>query len=192
MRYASDCSREVSRSIGPAIGSDHRTFRADACPGRHQQLDSPPAPRKVDFAREVQPILAKRCFSCHGPDKSEAGLRLNHREAVLAELPSGEHAVVPGKLDRSELLRRVASTDDGERILPEGKPLSAEQIEILRRWIADGAQWEEHSGISGTYQKVVPPAVKNAAWVTNPIDAFLSRSSKNTHSPRPQRLKSPH
>ena len=155
-----------------------------------QQPPSPPAPSKVDFAREVQPILAKRCFSCHGPDKSEAGLRLNNREGVLAELPSGEHAVVPGKLDQSELLRRVASAADGERMPPDGKPLSAEQIEILRRWIADGAKWEEHWAFRAP-QKVIPPAVKNAAWVTNPIDAFiLAKLEEQGLTPAPAAEKS--
>lgn len=137
-----------------------------------QQADAPPARPKVDFAREVQPILAKRCFSCHGPDKAEGGLRLNQRDSALAELPSGEHAVIPGDLDKSELLHRVMSTEEGERMPPEGKPLTAEQIEILRRWVTDGAQWEEHWAFR-VPEKHVPPVVKNAAWVTNPIDAFV-------------------
>ncbi len=137
-----------------------------------QQAETRPALPKVDFAREVQPIFAKRCFSCHGPDKSEAGLRLNKRESALAELPSGEHAVIPGDLGKSELLNRVASTEEGERMPPEGKPLTAEQVDVLRRWVAEGAKWEEYWAFQAP-KKQTPPAVKNAAWITNPIDSFV-------------------
>lgn len=127
---------------------------------------------KVDFAREVQPILAKRCFSCHGPDKAEAGLRLNKREAALAELPSGEHAVIAGNVEKSELLVRVASTEEGERMPPEGPPLSVEQIEIIRRWIADGAKWEEHWAFEKP-QHWVPAATKHSGWSNGTIDNFV-------------------
>ena len=137
-----------------------------------QPADSASAPPKVDFAREVQPILAKRCFFCHGPDKSEAGLRLNKRESALQELDSGEHAVVPGDAEKSELLLRVSSNEEGERMPPEGQPLTPEQIAILRRWIAEGAKWDEHWSFRAP-ERHEPPAVKNAAWVTNPIDAFI-------------------
>ena len=65
---------------------------------------SPSAERKVDFGRDIQPIFAKRCFACHGPDKGEGGLRLNQRETALAELDSGEHAVVPGHAEQSEIV----------------------------------------------------------------------------------------
>lgn len=127
---------------------------------------------KIDFAREVQPILAKRCFFCHGPDKSEAGLRLNKRESALAKLESGEHAVVPGNLEQSAILQRVTSTEESERMPPEGKPLPPEQIEILRRWILEGAKWEEHWAFRAP-EKQEPPVVKNSSWVTNPVDSFI-------------------
>lgn len=126
----------------------------------------------VDFATQVQPILAKRCFFCHGPDKSEGGLRLNKRESVMSELSSGSHAVVPGKVEDSELLVRVTSTEEGERMPPEGKPLTAEQIDTLKRWVAEGAKWEEHWSFRKP-ERHAPPAVKDQAWITNPIDSFI-------------------
>ena len=131
-----------------------------------------PAQSKVNFAREVRPILARRCFSCHGPDKAEAGLRLNQREHALSELPSSDHAIVPGKVDDSELLRRVVSTDESERMPPEGKPLTSEQVDLLRRWIAEGANWDEHWAFVAPVKPRVPQ-VRDAAWVSNPIDAFI-------------------
>ncbi|HET6881729.1 MAG TPA: DUF1549 domain-containing protein [Pirellulales bacterium] len=139
----------------------------------------------VDFGRDIQPIFAKRCFACHGPDKGEGGLRLNRRATALAELDSGEHAVVPGQPEASELLRRITAEDEDERMPPEGKPLTAEQIQLVRKWIADGAKWDEH----WAFQPVVRPAVpevNDRGWVRNPIDNFiLSRLEANSLQPAP-------
>ncbi|HVA45599.1 MAG TPA: DUF1549 domain-containing protein [Pirellulales bacterium] len=139
----------------------------------------------INFGRDIQPIFAKRCFACHGPDKGEGGLRLNQRQTALAELDSGEHAVVPGQPDQSELLRRIAVADESERMPPEGKPLDAAQVALIRRWIAEGAKWEEH----WAFQPVVRPAVPTVNrrdWVRNPIDAFiLSRLEQNGLAPAP-------
>ena len=135
--------------------------------------DSIPAPTApVDFRRDVQPILAQRCFRCHGPDQAEGGLRLNSGEAALAELDSGQHAVIPGKPDKSELLARVAATDDSLRMPPEGKPLKPEQIQILRTWIADGATWQNHWAFDPLRPTPVP-TVENADWPHNEIDNFI-------------------
>lgn len=132
------------------------------------------APRPVDFGRDIQPILAKRCFACHGPDKGEGGLRLNRRETALAELDSGAAAIVPSKPEASELLRRVTATDESERMPPEGKPLAAGEIELIRRWISEGAKWDEHWAFQPVTRPAVPE-VKNREWVRNEIDAFLLR-----------------
>ncbi len=126
----------------------------------------------IDFGRQIQPILAKRCFACHGPDKAEGGLRLNQKESALSKQQSGRQAVVPQHAEQSELLRRVTSGDDGERMPPEGPPLTSAQIEMLRRWIEQGAEWKEHWAFLPP-KAFAPPVVKNAAWVTNPIDAFI-------------------
>jgi len=139
----------------------------------------------VDFGRQVQPIFARRCFSCHGPDKQEAGLRLNKAESVTAKLESGERAVVPGKPQESELLKRISSTDDGVRMPPEGKPLSEKEIELVRQWIASGAEWKEH----WAFQPLTtpsPPAVDDPEWSRNPIDAFILAGLKqNGLTPNP-------
>ena len=105
--------------------------------------DETPARGAIDFARQIQPILAKHCFQCHGPNDDKGGLRLNSRAGALAELESGSHAVVPKQPLESELLRRVESTDPDERMPPEGKPLTAEQIGLLRAWIVEGVPWQQ-------------------------------------------------
>jgi mono/diheme cytochrome c family protein len=127
---------------------------------------------KIDFAREVQPIFAKKCYKCHGPGEAEGGLRLNSREATLAKLESDEFAVVPGKADSSAIVHRITSTDKDERMPPEGKPLTEKETAAIRKWIEQGAQWGTH----WAFRKRVRPAepkVNDGSWVLNPIDKFI-------------------
>lgn len=130
--------------------------------------------RAVNFQRQIQPIFAKRCFACHGPDKNEGGLRLHDHEAAIAELDSGEHAIVPGDLEKSAILLRIATDDESMRMPPEGKPLTVEEVSLIRQWIAEGANWAKHWAFVPR-QAQTPPEVKDAAWVVNPIDAFILR-----------------
>ncbi len=127
---------------------------------------------EVSFRSDIQPLLAQRCYRCHGPDQAEGGLRLNDGAAAIAELDSGTRAIVPGNPDESVLLERVASTDDGTRMPPEGKPLTAAQISTLRDWIAAGAKWENHWAFQPVVKPQVPP-VRDTAWPRNPIDQFV-------------------
>ncbi|MEM7558079.1 MAG: PSD1 and planctomycete cytochrome C domain-containing protein [Planctomycetota bacterium] len=99
---------------------------------------------EVQFARDIQPLLAKHCLLCHGPDDSEGGLRLHSPEYALAKSDSGMHAIVSGKPDASELIKRITSDDPDLRMPPEGDGLSTPEIEMLREWIAEGANWEVH------------------------------------------------
>src|SRR5262245_50875942 len=92
----------------------------------------------VDFARDVRPILADRCFQCHGADKQESGLRLDSGAAITAGGNSGA-AIVPGKADESLLIRAVTGADDVSKMPPKGEPLSATEIDLLRRWLDAGA-----------------------------------------------------
>src|SRR3954464_12408235 len=96
---------------------------------------APAAEPASAFGQDVKPLLARRCFSCHGPNKHEGGLRLDQAEGAVAELDSGLHAIVSGKVDDSALIARVTATDESERMPPEGKPLSAAEIENLKGWI---------------------------------------------------------
>lgn len=128
----------------------------------------------IDFRRDVQPILAQRCFRCHGPDQAEGGLRLSSRDGAFAELDSGERAVVVGKPQESALLHRVTTDDDTLRMPPEGKPLKPEQVEILSRWIAEGAAWRDHWAFEPLVRPEVPE-VTRTQWIRNPIDAFIAK-----------------
>jgi mono/diheme cytochrome c family protein len=153
--------------------------------GRTSQSAEPAASEtpSVNFRADVQPILAQRCYRCHGPDQAKGGLRLNSREGALAELDSGQPAIVPKNADESVLVERISSTNEGLRMPPEGKPLSPEQIEILRRWIAEGATWQNHWAFEPVSRPAMP-AVEEAAWRRNPIDSFiLSKLSSHGLTP---------
>jgi len=99
-----------------------------------------------DFVREVRPILATHCFNCHGFDAGarKAGLRLDERAAALLPAKSGAHAIVPGHPEASELLLRVTDSADPMPPAETGKRLSAGEVDILRRWIAAGADYRPH------------------------------------------------
>ncbi|WP_442482121.1 DUF1553 domain-containing protein [Aeoliella sp. SH292] len=131
---------------------------------------------KVDFSRDVLPVLSDRCFLCHGPDAEarEAGLRLDGFELATAELDSGLRAIVPGDVDASELVKRIISDDDSELMPPadSGKTLSAAERELLTRWIAEGAKYKQHWAFESVARPEVPK-VKNEAWAQNAIDRFV-------------------
>ncbi|MBI3465044.1 MAG: DUF1549 domain-containing protein, partial [Planctomycetes bacterium] len=140
----------------------------------------------VDFSRDIRPILSGACFQCHGPDEGErqADLRLDTREGAFADL-GGHFAIVAGKPDESELWRRITSDDPDERMPPadSGKVLTAKQIELIRTWITQGARWAGHWSFVPPVRPPVP-AVKNTAWVRNPIDAFvLARLEREALAP---------
>ncbi len=98
------------------------------------------SPEARNFNEKVLPLLRAQCFRCHA-DKANGGLRLNTREAALAGGDSGVPAIQPGDSEASELLRRIASDDESERMPPGDKALTKEQIELVRDWIKQGAQW---------------------------------------------------
>ncbi|QDT65141.1 PSD1 and planctomycete cytochrome C domain-containing protein [Calycomorphotria hydatis] len=132
------------------------------------------AQEQISFGREIKPILARHCFACHGPDVSESGLRLDEAESTLRAADSGEKAVLAGLPEESELIRRISSTDSFERMPPEGKGLSDEEIVLLKNWITQGAKWEKHWAFEPVKQPAIPQA-QPASWVRNPIDAFVLR-----------------
>jgi hypothetical protein len=132
---------------------------------------------EVDFAREVRPILSEHCFTCHGPDeaKRSAGLRLDTPEGLLAALPSGGHAVVPGKLDESELAYRLSPELPGDVMPPAafGKPLKEAQVATLKRWIEEGARWEAHWSFVAPAKPPLPPLDAPAVAGVSEIDRFV-------------------
>jgi hypothetical protein len=136
----------------------------------------PLAPRKIDFNSQIRPILSDKCFHCHGPDpgKRKAGLRLDSREGAFAELKSGGHAILPRNLEESELVARITAEEESERMPPRslGRTLSPREIELLKRWIEEGAEWKDHWAFIPPGQQPVPD-VKNSAWPRGAIDRFV-------------------
>src|SRR5947207_4505750 len=126
----------------------------------------------VDFQRDVRPILAEHCAKCHGVDAAtrKSGLRLDQRATALKGGRSGVAAVVPGKPDQSELIRRVSS-HDADTVMPpprQKKPLSEKQIETLKKWIAEGASYENHWAFTPPVKASLPKV-----GMAHPIDAFV-------------------
>ncbi|MES2461574.1 MAG: PSD1 and planctomycete cytochrome C domain-containing protein, partial [Armatimonadota bacterium] len=151
-----------------------------------------------DFNREVRPILANHCYQCHGPDEKNrmAGLRLDIYPGAIARLAGGTHAVLPGNLKSSELLRRIAARD--ERQMPPAavnKPLSERQKQILSRWVLSGAKYEAHWAFVAPKQAPLPiplltarpPAGSGERWPRNPVDSFtLAAMRKAGIKPAPE------
>ena len=139
----------------------------------------------VDFNREVRPILAENCFYCHGQDgnKRQGELRLDQRQAAL-----DRRAIVPADVAGSVMLQRVHSTDADLQMPPpnSGRTLTEQQKQTLQRWIEQGAKYSEHWAFTVPQSPAVP-AVRNTAWVRNPIDSFvLSRLESEGLQPAPE------
>ncbi|MFM9964108.1 MAG: DUF1553 domain-containing protein [Planctomycetaceae bacterium] len=131
----------------------------------------------IDFNRDIRPILSNRCWKCHGPDEKErqAGLRFDSRDGVLAKLESGKVAVVVGKPDESELIRRILSSDETERMPPagQGKPLEVREVELLRAWVQQGAKFAKHWSYEKPERPAVPTIENQKSKIKNPIDNFI-------------------
>jgi len=135
-------------------------------------------PDKIDFNFHVKPILSDRCFKCHGPDKNaiEGGLSLATQETAFAALGDKQDhfAIVPGMPDSSTLVYRIF-TDDPDDVMPTPESnlkLEKHEKEILKKWIAQGAEWKQHWSLIQPKKSSIP-AVKNSAWVNNEIDNFI-------------------
>lgn len=147
----------------------------------------------ISFNRDIRPIFSDTCYACHGPDRNarKAGLRLDLREEALKKTRSGAIPIVPGKPDESEIVRRIFATDRHEIMPPEDahKPLSPQQKETIRRWVAAGAKYEGHWSWQPIRRPNVPEFIPGrlAAPVRNPIDAFIkARLSRENPGPAPE------
>lgn len=142
----------------------------------------------VSYNRDVRPILASKCFACHGPDDDsrEADLRLDSFAGATADL--GDHwAIVPKDVNKSELVARIEAEDADLRMPPaeSKKTLTPAEIKTLRAWIAAGANYEEHWAFAPPRRPAIP-AVKDAAWPRNPLDRFvLARLEQESLHPAP-------
>lgn len=133
------------------------------------------ASERVDFRRDIRPILSDKCFQCHGPDGDrESDLRLDLQESLLSQ-HDGIAAVVPHDIDRSLLFARINSEDEDLRMPPRdsGKSLTSREIDLLRRWIEQGAEWAGHWSFEKLTSSAIPSG--NANWSCNTIDRFVSQ-----------------
>jgi mono/diheme cytochrome c family protein len=148
-----------------------------ACCGSAPTRAAEPA---IEYNQQIRPILAENCFACHGPDarKREAGLRLDRSEGARAKLESGATAIVPGDPTASELVRRIESSDDDQKMPPPDsiKRLTAEQIKLLKAWVAAGGEYQGHWSLL-PIDKPAPPAPAESSLAgaagKNPIDRFV-------------------
>ncbi len=151
------------------------------------------SPKAIDFARDIQPIFKKSCYSCHGQKQQMGGLRLDSKALAFNGGLSGK-AIVPGKASDSHLYRRVLGIGDQARMPMGSEPLSEEQIRLIQAWIDQGAEWPEGVGAESAevekHWAYVPPKrpplpqVSNSRWPTSPIDYFvLARLEKEGLSP---------
>ncbi len=132
----------------------------------------------VDFADDVQPILRLHCYRCHGPKNQEAGLQLNVRQAALGMADSQLPIIVKNDPVESLLIKRLVDEDHGDIMPLDGNPLSKKEIDVLRRWIVEGAVWPDElaEGKHWAYQPIVRPDVPDAgSWADSPIDHFVLR-----------------
>ena len=147
--------------------------------------------QEIEFNRDIRPILSDQCFACHGPDaaKRKTKLRFDTEAGARIELAKGRFAIVPGDPERSELVRRVTSADTAVRMPPAyaGRAaLSADEIERIRRWIAQGARWQPFWSFIPP-QRPALPAVRDEKWARNPIDRFiLARLEREGLQPAPE------
>ncbi len=144
----------------------------------------------IDFARDIQPLFAEYCLECHGPDDAKGGLVLTTRQAALKELKSGDHAVVPGKVEESALISRILTTDPDDVMPPKKKdkrPKPAE-IELMKQWIARGAEWSVHWAYRPIARPVVPSSeFRVSKSASNPIDGFVAaKLAENKITPSPE------
>jgi len=147
-----------------AASLDSRCFAAEKAP-------------VIDFGRDIRPIFSDNCYACHGPDKDKrkAGLRLDLKEDAFKKLDSGDFAIVPGKPDQSRLVEVITLPTDHDDHMPPaktGKQLTKAQVDLLRRWIVQGAKWTGHWAYVAPERPAVPQ-VKSKKWARNDIDRFI-------------------
>lgn len=158
------------------------------CPGHRAAADE-----SVDYLKQIKPILAEKCFACHGALKQKGKLRLDTAALAIKGGKSGS-AIQPGDAAGSLLLQRVTAADEADRMPPEGKPLTPAQITLLKQWIVQGAKAPaneeaekdptEHWAFKSCVRPPVP-VVADAKWVRNPLDAFIAKQHER-HGLSPQ------
>jgi len=144
----------------------------------------------VSFSSDIQPILNQNCVQCHGGVRQKNGVSFVFREDAFGKGKSGRRTIVPGHPDESELIARLTSSDPEVRMPYHAPALPPEQIRLLRQWIKEGANWEDHWAFVAPKPQPLP-AVNESGWIRQPLDRFiLARLEKEGLAPSPEANKS--
>ncbi len=151
-------------------------------------IPSASADDRVEFNRDIRPLFTKHCTACHGGVKEAGNVSFIYREKALGMGKSGEHPIVPGKPEESDILRRLRSSDPDE-VMPKpkhGPPLAKDEIALIERWITQGAQWQDHWSFVPPQEKLVS-SVSDEKWPSVPLDRFtLDRLDREKLRPSPE------
>lgn len=141
---------------------------------------------EVHFSTDIRPILNQNCVQCHGGVRQKNGVSFIYRDEALGVGKSGRRTIVPGDPDGSELIARVTSKDPDSRMPYHAPPLASKQIQLLRKWIKQGAKWEDHWSFVAPKPQPLP-SVKATHWPKQPLDRFiLARLEKEGLNPSPE------
>jgi hypothetical protein len=154
--------------------------------------------KSIDFVRDIQPIFAARCYKCHDAAKHKGGMRLDSKLTAFVGGDSGDPSILPHDPDKSKIIQLVRG-DDPKLVMPpkgKGDPLTAQQIDLLVRWVKQGAFWPDgvdHASAALTHWSFNPPtrpaipAVNDIGWARNPIDHFiLAKLAQESLKPSPE------
>ena len=139
----------------------------------------------VEFNRDIRPLLSDRCYTCHGPDQARRRTKLRFDVEVDAKQDlGGRFAIVPGDVAKSEIIRRITAADPAKRMPPvsSGRTLTTGEIDLIQRWIEQGAKWEKHWSFNPP-RRAPLPEISNRAWPRNEIDFFVVEEAR-TGRPR--------
>ncbi|SFF25391.1 DUF1553 domain-containing protein [Thermoflexibacter ruber] len=135
-----------------------------------------PSSQEIDFNADIRPIFNTKCIACHGGVKESGGFSLFSREDALRKTKSGKSAIIVGKPDESEMVKRLLAKDPEERMPYHAEPLSKEEVEKIRQWIRQGAKWKDHWAYLPLEKPEIPKI--DTAWGKNPIDNFVFEKQK--------------
>lgn len=145
------------------------------------------ASQRISYNEHIRPIINTKCITCHGGVKKASGLSFLFREEALDTAESGLTAIIPGDAERSEMYQRITHHDPEYRMPLEAEPLTEEEINLIVRWIDQGAEWEDHWAFVPPSSEITPPAIAQEAAAKNGIDHFvLAKLAAHDLTPAPQ------
>ena len=133
--------------------------------------------KKISFSAQIKPIINKNCITCHGGVKKQGGYSLLFKEEAFGKGKSGKVGIVPGDASSSEFYKRLVMKDPDERMPHEKTPLTSEEIGIIKDWIDQGAEWEEHWAYLPVKKQEIPEVSDD--WIKNDIDKFIFSNARN-------------